>query len=70
MWPTPPRRREAAALDPLKEPSRRRGVVIDAELEFELPELEPGERAEFMAELEMTQAGLDRLIRGHSTFWG
>jgi GTP-binding protein YchF len=38
-------------------------LAIDAELEFELSELEPGERAEFMTELGVEEASLDRLVR-------
>jgi len=38
-------------------------LTIDAELELELQELEPEERAEFMRELEISETGLDRLAR-------
>jgi GTP-binding protein YchF len=38
-------------------------VVLDAELELELQELDVEERAEFMRELEMDVSGLDLLIR-------
>jgi hypothetical protein len=38
-------------------------LAIDAELELELAELEPEERAEFMEELELTETGLDRVVR-------
>jgi GTP-binding protein YchF len=55
---------EAAAIDPIRDLEPDAGVVvIDAELELELRQLEPAERAEFMTELEMTEAGLDRLVR-------
>jgi len=56
--------REAAGADAI----RRRDpdaplLAIDAELELELNELEPGEKAEFMTELGIEEAGLDRLVR-------
>jgi len=55
---------EAAAIESIRDLEPDAGVVtIDAELEFELRQLEPAEREEFMTELEMTEAGLDRLIR-------
>ncbi len=38
-------------------------VALSARLEGELAELEPGDRAEFMAELGLADAGLDRLVR-------
>jgi ribosome-binding ATPase YchF (GTP1/OBG family) len=38
-------------------------IVLDAELELELQELDPDERGEFMRELEMEATGLDRLTR-------
>jgi GTP-binding protein YchF len=38
-------------------------VAIDAELELELMELDPEERAEFMSELEIDENGLDRMVR-------
>jgi GTP-binding protein YchF len=38
-------------------------LAIDAELELELSELEPGERMEFMTELGIEEPGLDRLVR-------
>ncbi len=55
---------EAAGVDELarNEPDARL-VPIDAELELELQQLSPAERAEFMSELEMTETGLDRLAR-------
>ena len=56
--------REAAGVDGLRQ--REPGaplLAIDAELELELNELEPGERAEFMTELGIEEAGLDRLVR-------
>jgi len=38
-------------------------VVLCADLEAELAAMEPGERAEFLAELELEEPGLDRLAR-------
>jgi GTP-binding protein YchF len=38
-------------------------LALDVELELELAELEPGERAEFMTELGLEASGLDRLVR-------
>ncbi|MCG6950107.1 MAG: redox-regulated ATPase YchF [Acidobacteria bacterium] len=38
-------------------------VTVDAELELELAELEPDERAEFMQELGLTETGLDRVVK-------
>jgi GTP-binding protein YchF len=38
-------------------------IAIDAELELELLQLDDEERAEFMAELELHETGLDRLAR-------
>lgn len=55
---------EASALDVLTErDANARCVPIDAELELELTQLEPAERAEFMTELEMNETGLDRIVR-------
>jgi hypothetical protein len=45
-----------------REPDTRLQTV-DVELELELAELEPEERAEFMAELEITESGLARIVR-------
>ena len=55
---------EAEELDGLRgrEPDAR-VIAIDAELERELVELEPDERAEFMSELGMSSTGLDRMVR-------
>jgi GTP-binding protein YchF len=53
-------RRIEALLD--KEPDSRL-VAVDAELEFELAELDADERVEFMAELGLTESGLDRVVR-------
>jgi GTP-binding protein YchF len=55
---------DAAGVDQLKvvDPDARL-VVLDAELELELQQLDPDERAEFMAELEQEETGLDRLAR-------
>ncbi len=55
---------EAAACDELtrRDPGARI-VVIDAELELELYQLDADERAEFMTELELTETGLDQLAR-------
>jgi GTP-binding protein YchF len=56
--------REAAGVDGLRQ--REPGtplLAIDAELEYELNQLEAGERAEFMTELGIEEAGLDRLVR-------
>jgi GTP-binding protein YchF len=55
---------EAAGLDELtrREPDAAL-VAIDAELEMELQQLDYEERAEFMAELELEETGLDRLAR-------
>jgi GTP-binding protein YchF len=38
-------------------------VVVDADLELELTRLEPDERRQFMADLEMKASALDRMIR-------
>jgi GTP-binding protein YchF len=38
-------------------------LAIDAKLELELGELDPGERAAFMAEMQITDLGRDRIIR-------
>jgi GTP-binding protein YchF len=38
-------------------------VAVDVELELELTQLEAEERAEFMAELSLTETGLDRIVR-------
>ena len=38
-------------------------LTVDAELELELAELEPNERAEFMNELGLTETGLDRVVK-------
>ena len=38
-------------------------VVISAQIEEEISQLEPEEAAEFLAEMELEEAGLDRLIR-------
>ena len=38
-------------------------LTVDAELELELAELEPTERAEFMNELGLTETGLDRVVK-------
>jgi GTP-binding protein YchF len=38
-------------------------IAIDADIELELQQFEADERLEFMAELGMTETGLDRLIR-------
>jgi GTP-binding protein YchF len=55
---------EAAGVEKLtRDEPDARTVTIDAELELELRELEPEERAEFMAELEIEETGLDRLTR-------
>jgi GTP-binding protein YchF len=55
---------EAAALVELAtNRSESACVVIDADLELELARLEPDERQQFMADLEMTESALDRLIR-------
>jgi GTP-binding protein YchF len=45
-----------------REPDTRL-VAVDAELELELAELEPDERAEFMEEFGLTEAGLDRVVK-------
>jgi GTP-binding protein YchF len=45
-----------------REPESRL-LAVDVELELELAELEPEERAEFMAELEITETGLARVVR-------
>jgi GTP-binding protein YchF len=45
-----------------REPDNRL-VAVDAELELELAELESDERTEFMAELGLTESGLDRVVR-------
>jgi len=46
-----------------KDPDTRL-LVVDVELELELAELDAEERAEFMAELGLTETGLDRVVRG------
>jgi GTP-binding protein YchF len=38
-------------------------LAVDAELELELAELEPDERAEFMSELGLAETGLDRVVK-------
>jgi len=38
-------------------------LAVDAELELELAELDPEERAEFMTELGLAETGLDRVVR-------
>jgi ribosome-binding ATPase YchF (GTP1/OBG family) len=38
-------------------------LAVDVELELELAELDADERAEFMAELGMSETGLDRVVR-------
>jgi GTP-binding protein YchF len=38
-------------------------IAIDADIELELQQFEPDERQEFMAELGLSELGLDRLIR-------
>lgn len=56
--------KEAAEVDGLRH--REPGaplLAIDAELELELSELEPEERAEFMTELGIEEPGLNRLVR-------
>jgi GTP-binding protein YchF len=63
--------REAEEVDGLRQ--REPGaplLAIDAELEFELSELEPAERAEFMAELGIEEPGLDRLVRASFNLLG
>jgi GTP-binding protein YchF len=56
--------REAEEVDGLRQREPDAPLLaIDAELEFELSELEPVERAEFMAELGIEEPGLDRLVR-------
>jgi GTP-binding protein YchF len=45
-----------------REPAARL-LAVDAELELELAELDPEERAEFMTELDLTETGLDRVVR-------
>ena len=58
---------EAAGVDQLRQREPEAPLLaIDAELEFELQELEPEERAEFMRELEISETGLDRLV--HTAF--
>ncbi|MGK2740406.1 redox-regulated ATPase YchF [Tepidicaulis sp. LMO-SS28] len=42
-------------------------VIISAKIEAELSQLEAEERAEYLAELELEEAGLDRLIRAGYT---
>jgi len=55
---------EAAGADALRQRDPGAPVLaIDAELQLELNELEPGEKAEFMTELGIEEAGLDRLVR-------
>jgi GTP-binding protein YchF len=55
---------EQAALDSLRHREPGAAVLgIDAELELELSELEPDERAEFMTELGIEEPGLHRLVR-------
>jgi GTP-binding protein YchF len=53
---------EAVAALKAREPGSRL-LEIDAELELELTELDPEERAEFMAELDLSEPGLDRMVR-------
>ena len=56
--------REAEEVDGLRQREPAAPLLaIDAELEYELNQLEPGERAEFMTELGIEEAGLDRLVR-------
>jgi GTP-binding protein YchF len=45
-----------------REPDTRL-LAVDVELELELAELDPEERAEFMAELGLTETGLARVVR-------
>jgi GTP-binding protein YchF len=45
-----------------REPDARL-LAVDVELELELAELDPGERAEFMGELGLTETGLARVVR-------
>ena len=45
-----------------REPDARL-LPVDVELELELAELEPDDRAEFMAELELAESGLSRVVR-------
>ena len=55
---------EATAADTLRQREPCAPLLaIDAELEFELSELEPAERTEFMAELGIEEPGLDRLVQ-------
>ncbi|MEI2420077.1 DUF933 domain-containing protein, partial [Arthrospira platensis SPKY2] len=39
-------------------------VPVCAALEAEIAQLDAGERAEFLAELELSEPGLDRVVRG------
>jgi GTP-binding protein YchF len=55
---------EAAACNELIRSDPNASIVaIDAELELELCQLDPEERDEFMAELDLTETGLDHLAR-------
>ncbi len=57
-------RSEAAPLDEMSRGDpHAEFVALDAELELELMELDPEERTEFMAELEMEETGLDQVVR-------
>ena len=49
-----------AALGTAEEPAE--AVAVSAKIEWELLQLDPAERAEFMAELGITSSGLDRLV--------
>jgi GTP-binding protein YchF len=53
---------ETVAALAAREPDSRL-LALDAELELELSELDSAERAEFMAELELNESGLDRMVR-------
>ena len=55
-----------ALVDLVRERAKRENagvVVISAQVEAELSELEPGERDEFLADLGLTEPGLNRLAR-------